>query len=200
MSLKSRASSRSPSTAATASSPSATSPSPPFLAFSLLHTLGDTRLPVDSKNVLATRRSDGTLVLALWNLVEPAAPDTVDPAGPDKTITIQLSHLHPGAKATIRRVDAQHGDTYKAWKQMGSPAYPTLAQIEQLKQVGTLEAAEPVALEAKPVDRQTLRRCARGGRAALITFPPPGPRFVATPSVYYALSPNASLPDQRFLR
>ena len=50
------------------------------------------------------------------------------------------------ARATVRRVDAEHGDTLDAWKQMGSPQYPTQAQIEQLKKVGALGEPEPVAI------------------------------------------------------
>ena len=116
-------------------------PKPSFLVFSLLHTLGDTRLPLPAgvEDVLATRRTDGTLVLAAWNFAEP--PGSTVPA---KTITLTLSGLPSTAKATIRRVDADHGDTLGAWKQMGSPAYPSLSQIAQLKQVGTLEQPEPL--------------------------------------------------------
>ena len=37
------------------------------------------------------------------------------------------------AHATIRRADATHGDTLDAWKKMGSPQYPTQAQIATLR-------------------------------------------------------------------
>jgi xylan 1,4-beta-xylosidase len=100
---------------------------------------------VDSKNVLATRRSDGTIVLAAWNLVEPP----VEASTVEKTITIEVDGLRSRARATVRRVDAQHGDTYGAWKKMGSPAYPRLEQIAQLRQLGTLGQAEPIALSGK---------------------------------------------------
>jgi xylan 1,4-beta-xylosidase len=117
-------------------------PKPALLAFSLFHTLGETRLPVDSNSVLATRRADGTIVLAAWNLVEPPVLASAE----EKTITIDLGGLKPGAKATLRRVDAQHGDSFGAWKAMGSPAYPTLQQIAELKKAGTLAAPEPATL------------------------------------------------------
>jgi len=117
-------------------------PKPALLAFSLFHTLGDTRLPADSQDVLATRRSDGTIVLAAWNLVEPP----VEASTVEKTISIELTGLRAGATATMRRVDAQHGDTLGAWKAMGSPDYPSLAQIAKLKQVGTLGPPEPAML------------------------------------------------------
>ncbi len=119
-------------------------PKPAFLDFSLLHTLGETRIPVVSDSVLATRRADGALVIAVWNLAEPAVGE--NPAGPAKTITLALGGAPARASATLRRVDAQHGDTWSAWKAMGSPANPSLEQIAKLKQVGTLEAPVPVAL------------------------------------------------------
>ncbi len=116
-------------------------PKPSFLVFSLLHTLGDTRLPAPAKDVLATRRADGTVVLAAWNMAEP--PGSTLPA---KTITIALQGLSATTSATVRRVDEAHGDTLRAWKQMGSPAYPTLAQIAELKRVGTLGEPELLPL------------------------------------------------------
>ncbi len=116
-------------------------PKPAFLAFSLLHTLGDTRLPTPAKDLLMTRRADGTLVLAAWSLVEPPGARVAD-----KQMTITLPGLPAGARATVRRVDAEHGDTLSAWKQMGSPAYPTLPQIAELKRVGTLGSPEAVPI------------------------------------------------------
>ena len=117
-------------------------PKPALLAFSLLHTLGETRLPAVANDVLATRRSDGALVLALWNLVEPP----VGASTAEKTITLDLAGLRTGATARVRRVDAQHGDTLTAWKAMGSPAYPSVAQIASLKRVATLGVPEPATL------------------------------------------------------
>ncbi len=116
-------------------------PKPAFLVFSLLHTLGDTRLPAPATDMLATRRVDGTLVLAAWNMAEP--PGSVVP---EKSVTITLAGSPAGATATVRRVDAQNGDTLDAWKQMGSPKYPSLAQIAALKKVGTLGEPEPVPI------------------------------------------------------
>ena len=116
-------------------------PKPALLDFALLHTLGETRLPLPStvKDVLATRRADGTLVLAAWNTAEPPGSTVAE-----KTITVQLTSA--GGTATMRRVDAQHGDTLDAWKAMGSPQYPTLDQLAALNKVGTLGAPEPVAI------------------------------------------------------
>ena len=98
-----------------------------FDAFVLLHELGDERIAEPEDDVLVTRRKDGSLVIAVWNLVEPAA------TGPDKTFTLDLKSTAGCAHVTIRRVDAAHGDTLAAWEKMGSPRYPTQAQIAALK-------------------------------------------------------------------
>ena len=75
-------------------------PKPAFDVFALLHELGDQRLPEAAGDVLATRRNDGTLVIAAWNLVEPGAD------GKSKTIAIDLKGISENAHATIRRVDS----------------------------------------------------------------------------------------------
>jgi len=107
-------------------------PKPAFDAFELLHTLGDERLPNTSSDVLVTRRKNGALVIALWNLVDPGV------SGSGKTIDLDLNGIAPSAHATIRRVDAAHGDTLDAWKKMGSPKYPTKSQIESLRRAAEL--------------------------------------------------------------
>jgi xylan 1,4-beta-xylosidase len=102
-------------------------PKPAFNAFAMLHELGDERIAAPENNVLVTRRDDGTLVIATWNLVEP------DANGSDKQVTLALTGVAPDAQVSIERSDAQHGDTLAAWKKMGSPRYPTPEQIVALK-------------------------------------------------------------------
>ncbi len=115
-------------------------PKPAYSAFALLHELGDTLLPVSATDVMATRRADGTLVLAAWNLVEPGAQ------GAEKSITVHLDGLKQGARAWVRRVDANHSDTLSAWEKMGSPSDPTLEQIKALRQAGAPTPPEMAAI------------------------------------------------------
>ena len=61
------------------------SPKPAFNAFKLLHMLGDARVDNPSTSALVTRRRDGTLVLAAWNLFLP------EEQGKAKTITIEVA-------------------------------------------------------------------------------------------------------------
>jgi xylan 1,4-beta-xylosidase len=111
-------------------------PKPAYDVFMLLHELGDVRLPAPKDEALVTRRADGTLVIAAWNLVEPGA------GGSDKSVTFDLKGVADGTWAEIRRVDANHGDVLDAWKQMGSPQYPTRQQIVDLRRASDLGEPE----------------------------------------------------------
>src|SRR5215469_8122354 len=44
---------------------------PSYVAFGLLHNLGAQRLDMPATDILVTRRQNGTLVIAAWNLVDP---------------------------------------------------------------------------------------------------------------------------------
>jgi xylan 1,4-beta-xylosidase len=111
-------------------------PKPAFNAFRLLHQLGGQRVPLDSTTALLTRRGDGSLALALWNLVPP------EQSGTAKTITLRFAHLKPGQRAYISRVDTGHGDVHDAYQKMGSPRYPTQEQIRDLRLASELPAPE----------------------------------------------------------
>jgi xylan 1,4-beta-xylosidase len=102
-------------------------PKPAYDAFALLHELGSERLPAPADEALVTRRKDGSLVIAAWNLVEPGTNAI------EKSVTFDLKGIPAHTHAIIRRVDASHGDTLDAWKSMGSPKYPTQKQIEDLR-------------------------------------------------------------------
>jgi xylan 1,4-beta-xylosidase len=115
-------------------------PKPAFNAFKLLHRLGDVRLPVASDSALATKRSDGTLVIALWNLV-PAGQ-----AGPSKEITLLVRELGSRPTASIWRLDATHGSLLSAYGAMGRPPNPTRLQVEELRRAAETPAPETVTV------------------------------------------------------
>src|ERR1700759_2974525 len=48
-------------------------PKPSFYAMQLLHRLGEIRIENSDPNVLVTKASDGSLVVAVWNLVNPGS-------------------------------------------------------------------------------------------------------------------------------
>ena len=115
-------------------------PKAAFNDFALLHRLGETRLDVSSDSALVTRRKDGSLAIAVWNLFLP------EEAGSPKTVTLHFKGRsgQPSARVTI--VDQEHGSPLPAWNKMGRPAYPTIAQIEELRKAGALPAAQSQAI------------------------------------------------------
>ena len=110
-----------------------------FNAFALLHRLGDVRLPAEGRAVIATRHGDGHLAVALWNL---APPDR--PAGP-RTLRLMLPDVAAGAAITITTLDDRHGNALAVWRALGSPTYPTRAQIEAINREAALPAPTPAA-------------------------------------------------------
>ena len=46
-------------------------PKPSFYAMEMLHHLGEQRIDNDDSNVLVTKAADGSLEVAVWNLVNP---------------------------------------------------------------------------------------------------------------------------------
>jgi xylan 1,4-beta-xylosidase len=111
-------------------------PKPAYRVFELLHNLGDRRMSTESHDALLTQRTDGTLVLALWNYAEP--DEKADP----KSFHLQLTHS--AAKTyTIQLVDPSHGSVLAAWNVMGKPATPTREQIAELNRRIQTRAARP---------------------------------------------------------
>jgi xylan 1,4-beta-xylosidase len=114
-------------------------PKPAFNAFKMLHGLGTERFEVDSNNALVTRRADGTFVIALWNYVAPGR------SGGPTTISMRLPHVS-ARSARVLRLDADHGDVGGAYARMGSPTYPTRAQLDQLLEASALPPPEAAAI------------------------------------------------------
>lgn len=71
-------------------------------------------------------------MIALWNLVDP------EPTGTNLRIRLEFHHIPPQSKAVIYRLDNAHEDTLDAYRAMGSPSYPTHAQVEELWQVAKI--------------------------------------------------------------
>lgn len=110
-------------------------PKPSFNAFLLLHRLGDQRLAASADDVLITRRKDGSLAIAAWNMADPGA------TGPAKDIQFKFEHSRISS-VQVTRLDPDHGDVGKAYAAMGSPRYPTKRQIEQLRSAARLSPPE----------------------------------------------------------
>ncbi len=126
-------------------------PKPALNAFAMLHQLGNRRIQVDSDAALATRSNDGSIVVALWNYAPPfgtGATYTPPPAniGPEKSFTLQLDGVAPGASVQLWRLDADHGNVIKTYDAMGRPAFPTRDQIAKLRLAGEPSPPEKTSL------------------------------------------------------
>jgi xylan 1,4-beta-xylosidase len=128
-------------------------PKPSFNAFKLLHRLGERRIPVNSDSALVTRRADGTLVLAVWNLFLP------EESGTAKKVTLNVKGLDGNRRVVVHRLDKDHGSLLPAYEAMGSPRYLTRKQIQELRKAAELPAPET-------------RRLTRG--KITLTLPPHG--------------------------
>jgi xylan 1,4-beta-xylosidase len=120
---------------------------PSYYDFALLHELGETRLRNASPDVLVTRRQDATLVIALWNLVDP------DRTGNTRNIRLTFNNLPPGGRsAYISQVDNEHGNTLAAYKALGSPRYPTPEQVKKMNDATKLPDPMRKALDGNELD------------------------------------------------
>ena len=116
-------------------------PKPSYVAFQLLHHLGDERIETASNDAILTKSKHGDLIIALWNL-----PDQSD-TGATRKIRLEFSHISPHSKALVYRLDKTHGDTLGAYHAMGDPVYPTPAEVKRLWQVAAVRPSEKITIE-----------------------------------------------------
>jgi xylan 1,4-beta-xylosidase len=110
-------------------------PKPSFNAFLLLHRLGEERLAESAEDALVTRRKDGALAIAVWNMADPGT------RGPEKEIALRFEHARVSS-VQVTHLDPDHGDVHKAYEAMGSPRYPTTEQVEKLRRAAKLSPPE----------------------------------------------------------
>ncbi len=139
---------------------------PSFNTYRLLHALGQTRLAGEGP-VLASRRADGGVAALVWNLADvpqamglPASTMVRKVTGDAKRLDIRIAGAQAGAIAHVRYVDETRGSPMPAWRAMGAPQYPTVAQIAALARIS--QPSAPVAM-----------RLGQGGHLSL-DLPPEG--------------------------
>jgi xylan 1,4-beta-xylosidase len=121
---------------------------PSYAAFALLNKLGQERISQDASNVLVTRRRDGTLVIAAWNLVDP------DTKGSAHSVKFEIRGVAPDSRVRVSRADAEHGNSLAAYKKIGSPRYPTRAQVRELNRVAEAASAQTLRLSKGSIQLQ----------------------------------------------
>jgi xylan 1,4-beta-xylosidase len=110
-------------------------PKPSYHAFRLLHKLGDRRIPLNSESALLTLRSDGTVVLAVWNYASPDQP------GATRAFIVHFKNTK-AQQAQVWRLDSNHGDVHPPYEKMGAPKYPTQAELTQLRSASEITTPE----------------------------------------------------------
>ncbi len=133
-------------------------PRPTFQTFRLLRRLGEQRVLTGAGPVLATRRSDGSLAITAWNLESgrhrgagAGNPAVVPRAGkmaggPQLPLSLKFEGVAT-ATAQVTVVDPARDPAAEAYTAMGSPPYPTVAQIRELREAGARQITQrmPVA-------------------------------------------------------
>ena len=118
---------------------------PAYRAFQLLHELGTQMLPVEGNHetvdawfVCGDQRS--TLMLTNFAL----------PRHPIKTeqVSFALKSTTSITMASIQRIDREHANAKRHWKQMGMPEYLSAATVDELKNLSQLQS-EPLPIEEK---------------------------------------------------
>lgn len=138
-------------------------PKPTFHLFSFFNTLGDVQLYRD-ENTLITKRQDGTIALAAWNLVMEKG------TGFEKEVEFELPLS--GKEVFVKRqtVDELNANPWRTWQQMGRPRFPDKAAVETLRQ-----AAHPLVRTTKVKvenGKVTLRAVLTKNEITLIEFTP----------------------------
>ncbi len=92
-------------------------------------------------NALATRKNREIEIL-VWNYHDDDVPS---PAAP---ITLVITGLPNDAKRAVLehfRVDSNHGDSFTAWKEMGSPQSPSESEYKRMESSGQLQLLDSPA-------------------------------------------------------
>jgi xylan 1,4-beta-xylosidase len=76
-----------------------------------------------------------------WNIVDPGMH------GSPRTVTLHFSGVAPDAAVEMQRVDSEHGNVVPKYRAMGSPVYPTPAQVEELNRETALQPPQQTHLD-----------------------------------------------------
>jgi xylan 1,4-beta-xylosidase len=112
-----------------------------FNDFRLLHKLGSERLSANSNSVIVTRRSGGTLAVALWNYTPPG------PGGVARSINLLLKGTGAARHAIVWLVDGHHGSPLDTWIAMGKPDFPTIEELKILREAAQMPSPEVLTLD-----------------------------------------------------
>ncbi len=138
-------------------------PRPSFQTFTLLHRLGDRRVHADDGPALATLRADGSLAIIGWNLDihrsaqshagNPVAALAAGRSNGGPSLPLRLKVLGvDDATARVTLVDPARDPVQRAYAAMGSPPYPSSAQIRELRAAGSGQSTHEQRVKAGQLD------------------------------------------------
>jgi xylan 1,4-beta-xylosidase len=110
-------------------------PKPAYRAFELLHRAGDQLLPMRGRHATVdawvTRRPGGALLLAT-NHALPRHPIA------EERVRLRLAGAPGPRTAFVERIDAEHANAKRAWREMGEPEYLNGRQVQRLEDASRL--------------------------------------------------------------
>ncbi len=108
---------------------------PTYRGMQLLHRLGHQRLPVDGTHATVDAtvvRAEHEAMVVLTNHAFPRHPIARE------SITLVLRGAKRPARAWLERIDDDHCNPRRLWESLGSPEYPSPAQLRQLQDASEL--------------------------------------------------------------
>ncbi len=110
-------------------------PKPVYRAFQLLHGLGSERLPVagthETVDAWVVRKGPSITVL-LTNHAQPRH-DIVT-----QLVKVRLTDVPAPLAAYVERIDEDHANARRRWREIGEPEYPSRSEVEQLEAASRL--------------------------------------------------------------
>ncbi|HLP02078.1 MAG TPA: hypothetical protein VK163_08630 [Opitutaceae bacterium] len=122
-------------------------PKPAFFAYQFLHRLGGTELKCDDPAAFVARDDAGGAQALFWDFTITHPGPSVNnqeyylrdnPAAPKGQVALKLAGLKPGRyELRATKVGYRANDVQAAYRDLGSPAQLTRAQVAQLRQAAT---------------------------------------------------------------
>ena len=110
-------------------------PKPVYRAFQLLHALGTERFPVVGTHETVDTwvvRKGSSITVFLTNHAQPSH------AIVNQVVEVRLADAAAPLAASIERVDEDHANPRRWWREMGEPEYLSRSQVEQLEAASRL--------------------------------------------------------------